>query len=1110
MSVATYRFLPWSRRGLAAAIPGGQPDSTPIPARAALDIEIVVSGVANPVTNHATLHGPGNVIGLDPTVIVRTTPRDGSTNVEPNYLAAVDFDQPELPWLFTPAGAPASGRLLPWLVLVVVEDRPGVTLSVPRGALLPQLSITSGAAAELPDLADSWAWAHVQLMDSDAGPGTPEAAGAALKDHPNTNVSRLVCPRHLKPDTSWIAAVVPAFDAGVTRGMGGYPTAATLAPAWTGGDSVTLPVYYHWTFTTGPEGDFESLARRLRPFEVDSSVGRIRMHVGDAAPPIRLAPDDAGRLVDMDGALMAPTDSPGALQDVAPALRAGLASMAALVADAADGALDGRGDPTPQDGQPVGPPVYGQYAARRRVVQDGDPLWFREANVDPRGRVAAGLGAEVLRANQEDVVAAAWDQVGSVLEAQAALSRARLSLEAARRFHERHLVPSPTDRLFQLAAPLADRTLLGHITVAALTERTSLPTAVLDGAMRRLLAPGGRVMSGAAKRLGMDGPAVLRGSLVSALARGVPQIDATAFSWVAIQGAGTVRPADRGDGTVDYAPLGLNLSATVADRDLVLQAEQAQASIPAMAGPARFAARSDLATVGIVTQSQLDTARVVARAAVTQAPSGTDWLSERSVGTEGVLSSIVQASVQTPSADGVMIDLTHARTVEVLVHPVSVRSNGTVIVTPGAAAPVVVGRLSGAITQADRGRVLDQLPGNVLASPAALSQSPPAGIAVVQAGPAAGQLVATPGPTQTPRPADLQTVTVGRTVTDAAVVATFTAALTTLSGYSIIPVEEPARSLVPYDLAGARAALIARCDPAVSHAARRDAMISFGGAAAGSLASRQLVSGGWLLPPLVDRVMAFPRFPRGAYEMLASYDRNRFCPGIDQVPPDSITLLKTNQRFVAAFLAGLNQETERELIWRRFPTDQRGTPFQHFWTRLDGRDDIPPMHTWSAGSLAEQTSDPAGALVLLVRGQLLKRYPNTIVVAVPAAGPHTPSSDPDAIVVPILAGKFDPDVSFFGFSLELATVLADPGWFFALMEPPTEPRLGLDETSTTRNDIAWPNITGAAPGKHLTTAMLQALPVTPIPRQADQVAATLFQRPFKLVVLAKYLVKEKP
>jgi hypothetical protein len=37
--------------------------------------------------------------------IVRLTPRRDSTNVEPNYLVAVDFDEPDLPWLLTPAAA---------------------------------------------------------------------------------------------------------------------------------------------------------------------------------------------------------------------------------------------------------------------------------------------------------------------------------------------------------------------------------------------------------------------------------------------------------------------------------------------------------------------------------------------------------------------------------------------------------------------------------------------------------------------------------------------------------------------------------------------------------------------------------------------------------------------------------------------------------------------------------------------------------------------------------------------------------------------------------------------------------------------------------------------
>lgn len=158
-----------------------------------------------------------------------------------------------------------------------------------------------------------------------------------------------------------------------------------------------------------------------------------------------------------------------------------------------------------------------------------------------------------------------------------------------------------------------------------------------------------------------------------------------------------------------------------------------------------------------MTQAQLDTARAVAQAAVAQAPSGTDWLGKGSVGTEGVLSAIVQASAQTPSANGVMIDLTHLGTMDVLVHPVSVRSNGTVMVTPttvtpGTATPVVAGHLSGPIAQADHGHVLDQLPGNVLASPTSLSPSPAPGTVVIQAGTTAGQVVVTSGPVRAPGP----------------------------------------------------------------------------------------------------------------------------------------------------------------------------------------------------------------------------------------------------------------------------------------------------------------------------------------------------------------------
>ena len=39
-------------------------------------------------------------------------------------------------------------------------------------------------------------------------------------------------------------------------------------------------------------------------------------------------------------------------------------------------------------------------------------------------------------------------------------------------------------------------------------------------------------------------------------------------------------------------------------------------------------------------------------------------------------------------------------------------------------------------------------------------------------------------------------------------------------------------------------------------------------------------------------------------------------------------VLETNPKFVEAFMVGLNTEMSHELLWRGFPTDQRGTYFR--------------------------------------------------------------------------------------------------------------------------------------------------------------------------------------
>jgi hypothetical protein len=89
-----------------------------------------------------------------------------------------------------------------------------------------------------------------------------------------------------------------------------------------------------------------------------------------------------------------------------------------------------------------------------------------------------------------------------------------------------------------------------------------------------------------------------------------------------------------------------------------------------------------------------------------------------------------------------------------------------------------------------------------------------------------------------------------------------------------------------------------------------------------------------------DRVMAYPQLNEPMSGKLATHDRQVFLPGADDIPNDCVLLLKTNPRFVESFMAGLNAEMGRELLWRGFPTDRRGTPFRYFWDRVDDKPDI--------------------------------------------------------------------------------------------------------------------------------------------------------------------------
>ena len=105
---------------------------------------------------------------------------------------------------------------------------------------------------QLPDLAESHDWAHVQSIAAPSDVVTELAARARAR-----SIARLVCPRRL-------AAGHP-LPGRLVRRVRGRRRAAPARLERRHVEPPTLTVFDTWTFTTGEAGSFEELCRRLGP-----------------------------------------------------------------------------------------------------------------------------------------------------------------------------------------------------------------------------------------------------------------------------------------------------------------------------------------------------------------------------------------------------------------------------------------------------------------------------------------------------------------------------------------------------------------------------------------------------------------------------------------------------------------------------------------------------------------------------------------------------------------------------------------------------------------------------------------------------------------------------
>ncbi|MEO0752444.1 MAG: hypothetical protein AAFY25_11645 [Pseudomonadota bacterium] len=463
-------FLPWLRGGLGQSLGERDTGQTSTARGAELTAEVLLENADDPATRVITLKSPDQAASIDVTQIARRYPAPGVADAEFGYFPHVEFVAPGLPWVLSPFTADeaaqasgSTGKLRPWLVLVCVEEAAS-TFFTRATAPVEQLTVDAGL---LPDIAECWAWAHVQAP---AGADIVELAARRS----GQVISRLVAPRQLLPNRAYKCALVNAW-----RREGD-----TLVPAWdAGGGMVTLDVFDSWRFTTGQVGSFEELCERLGPVP----AGRLTLGVN---------PMDVSHLglFDVDGVEEGQTvDFTGALLDEDVPIEVLEPDQATdYVTQITDMVNQGtsRRVIAPKDPDPVvAPPLYGSWSTGLDTLPGEG--WMTALNQRLRRRAAAGLGAQIIRENQDRFMALAWDQVGQLREVNRELSRIRSQAEQGRSWKTK-AAQLPDFGVLGLLRPQATfaRTKLGQPLRVALAQ-SALPGGALSPAFTRMMRPSG-------------------------------------------------------------------------------------------------------------------------------------------------------------------------------------------------------------------------------------------------------------------------------------------------------------------------------------------------------------------------------------------------------------------------------------------------------------------------------------------------------------------------------------------------------------------------------------------------------------------------------------------
>ena len=973
MGNARYGFLPWMRQGIANRISKvDDPDDTSSTGRIQMPVTIKYSKNDTPVNSNPQISKniqlvyPGDITGINSSVVVRCEPANGVFDFEANYLPYIEFYEEDFLWRYTPA-SPDGQKLRPWLALVVLKDNEFEFVPPAKEDLPASIEIVGNLSDIFYPHDQHWAWGHVHVFKPRESIGTTATATdknnfiADLSADRDIAVSRLMSPRRLEKKTQYTAFLIPAFESGRKAGLGiaddPQNMTKTLESSWKNTNNTRFPIYYQWRFGTSELGDFETLVRALKPRVTPAELGGREMDISKSGMGLDVlfegsTPVVSNTTVIMEGALKPPAFSSGTIMDVQTGdeYSEGIKELVNLSEYMQSGNFL---PPNPPKTNPIVtstnlqldpvivPPLYGQWHANVNSIDASSPEWIQEVNLDVRYRAAAGIGAQVVRDNQEKYMEIAWRQIGDVLAVNDKIKKAQLAIEASKNIYAKHLVGD--------------------------ANSTSTTTAKNFDKVARI---------------------------ANASFRKIPAVN-PAYS--SNQSLSPVLSIKKIMGLTKLTETPINSGFTKVTRNRSTLVKHANAT-PNSSGNIKNLLYNQLETNANVTACKPFKQPQNVR---TLNASDTDYISA-SLG-----STAYSMVLNFPSTHWQYIYNNQAREFY--------RTQW----------------------------YYDQLENDYSKS----------SINIISTG------FISPGTT------------------------------TSLDFTSyVLEMLEP--------------------DQAITK--RVSELIH--------LQEKGNVSKLNSLNP----IMAYPVLDRPMYDELLKLSNDYILPNASQYPNNSITILQTNRRFIEAYFAGLNHEFSRELLWREYPTDQRGSYFRKFWDTNDTIDltdlnsssstfdpdylfDINPLHVWHNNNrrLGENhyvsrhgASSPQ--MVLLIRGDLLKKYPNALIYLQKANDTRTngkrtlktitwTNNKPDTLTVkfPLFKAAVQPDITLLGFDISKEAALGDAvngqeGWFVVFRERPGQIKFGLDEPPYTSlitwDDINWGHL-GTNPKYIDVTATLS--PTTP-------------------------------